>query len=88
MNGPLALKTQVHKDGKAASGRDPLYLFTCDLEWRNYKNVRALEELLAALESPNEVERLVAESLLSRLSDVAVHTPIQMTAAPTGKTTA
>ena len=73
MNGPLALKTQVDKDGKAVSGRDPLYLFTCHLEWRSYKNVRALEELLAALESPNEEDRLVAESLLSRLSDGGPH---------------
>jgi hypothetical protein len=68
MNGPLAVKRQVHKDGEAASGRDPLYLFTCHLEWRNHKNVRAFEELLAALDDPNEEVVLVAESLLGRRS--------------------
>lgn len=48
--------------------RDPLYLFACHLEWRNHRNLSAYQELLAALDDPNQDIRLVAEVLLHRSS--------------------
>ena len=48
--------------------RDPLYLFARHLEWRNSKNLAAYQELLAALDDPNEKIRMVAEVLLHRSS--------------------
>jgi hypothetical protein len=53
------------KEGlKADCGRDPLYLFACHLEWHTEGSLLAFQELLAALDDPNEDVRLVAESLL------------------------
>jgi len=66
MNGHLAAKKQEIPN--AASERDPLYLFVCFVEWRKHGGVREFEELLAALDDPNEEVRLVAESLVDRLS--------------------
>jgi len=48
--------------------RDALYLFACHLEWRNNRNLPAYQELLAALDDPNNDIRLVAEVLLHRKS--------------------
>ena len=48
--------------------RDPLYLFACHLEWRNNRDLTAYQELLAALDDPNEEIRTVAEILLHRSS--------------------
>ena len=48
--------------------RDPLYLFACHLEWHKKGNVAAYEELLAALDDPDERNRAVAEALLKRSS--------------------
>jgi hypothetical protein len=47
------------------AARDPLYLFACHLEWRRTRNVRAYEELVAALDDPVEGVRTVAAHLLS-----------------------
>ena len=66
MMGRVAAKRQTH--ASPAAVRDPLYLFACHLEWRKHGNVRGFEELLAALDDPNEQGRLVAEALLGRLS--------------------
>ena len=65
MNEILVTESQPASASKAVSGRDPLYLFACHLEWQNERNLRAFEELLAALDDPNEDVRIVAESLLS-----------------------
>lgn len=51
---------------RATALRDPLYLFACHLEWRNRRDVKAYEELVAALDDPNEISRSVAAHLLSR----------------------
>jgi hypothetical protein len=48
-----------------AANRDPLYLFACHLEWHHRRNLKAYEELLAALDDPNEGIRAVASHLLS-----------------------
>ena len=48
--------------------RDPLYLFACHLEWQNKRSLAAYQELLAALDDPNEEIRTVAEVLLHRSS--------------------
>ena len=64
MNECPAAESQTQESLKAISGRDPLYLFACHLEWRNEGNLRAFQELLAALDDPNEEIRLVAECLL------------------------
>lgn len=48
--------------------RDPLYLFTCHLEWHRRQNIAAYEELLAALDDSDENIRIVAEVLLQRSS--------------------
>jgi len=48
--------------------RDPLYLFACHLEWRDRRNVAAYQELIAALDDPDDGIRAVAEALLKRRS--------------------
>jgi hypothetical protein len=48
--------------------RDPLYLFVCHLEWHKKRNLAAYQELLAALDDPNEEIRTVAEMLLHQSS--------------------
>lgn len=47
---------------------DPFFLFACHLEWRDKRNVRAYEELVAALDDANEEIRILAEHLLHRAS--------------------
>ena len=64
MNEHPAAESQTQESLKAVPGRDPLYLFACHLEWRNEGNLRAFQELLAALDDPDEEIRLVAECLL------------------------
>lgn len=64
MNEHPAAESQAQESLKAVSGRDPLYLFACHLEWRNEGNLSAFQELLAALDDPDEEIRLVAECLL------------------------
>ena len=48
--------------------RDPLYLFACHLEWHTKANIKAYQEIVAALDDRNPEIRAVAESLLHRLS--------------------
>lgn len=48
--------------------RDPLFLFVCHLEWHSGQNLAAYEELLAALDDPDQQIRVVAEVLLQRSS--------------------
>ena len=43
--------------------RDALYLFACHLEWRTERNLAAYQELLAALDDPDDDIRRLAESL-------------------------
>jgi hypothetical protein len=50
----------------AAAGRDPLYLFACHLEWRDQRNITAYQQLVAALDDPDNGIRGVAENLLHR----------------------
>ena len=49
-------------------GRDPLYLFFCHLEWRLHGNVKAYQDIVAALDDCDPEVRLVAENLLHRPS--------------------
>lgn len=53
---------------KREKERDPSYLFTCHLEWRDRGDVKAYHELVAALDDPDEEVRAVAETLLHRSS--------------------
>jgi len=48
--------------------RDRLYLFAFHLEWRDKRNVKAYQELVAALDDCDERTRAVAETLLNRSS--------------------
>ena len=48
--------------------REPAYLFACHLEWRDKGNVKAYQELVAALDDRNQEIRAVAETLLRRSS--------------------
>jgi len=49
-------------------GRDQLYLFLCHLEWRLHENVKAYQDIMAALDDCDPEIRLVAENLLHRSS--------------------
>lgn len=48
--------------------RDSVYLFSCHLEWHSHGNIRAYEELVAALDDPSQQIRKLAEALLHRSS--------------------
>ena len=48
--------------------RDPFYLFACHLEWRDKRNLKAYNELVAALDDPAHNIRALAEVLLRRSS--------------------
>jgi len=48
--------------------RDALYVFVCHLEWRNSRNCKAYNELVAALDDQDPDIRRLAESLLHRSS--------------------
>ncbi len=50
------------------SGRDPIYLFACHLEWRDHRDVSAYHELVAALDDFDPQIRCLAEMLLHRTS--------------------
>ena len=56
------------EEHQAIRSRDTLFLFACHLEWRDNRDVKAYQELLAALDDPNEDIRSVAENLLHRAS--------------------
>ena len=48
--------------------RNPLYLFACQVEWCSKGRVDAYQELIAALDDPDDDIRRVAENLLHRSS--------------------
>jgi hypothetical protein len=50
------------------AGRDPLYLFACHLAWRHERDLRAYQELVAALDDCDPSIRALAETLLHRAS--------------------
>ncbi len=54
--------------GDAGCRRDPIYLFACHLEWRDRGNLRAYNELIAALDDRDQSIRDLAETLLHRSS--------------------
>jgi hypothetical protein len=63
------LMNQLERDVIASTEtRDPLYLFTCHIEWRNRMSLAAYKELIAALDDGNEDVRFIAEHLLHRSS--------------------
>lgn len=69
----LQIRPEIKIPGLTATSghvgiRIPLYLFVCNFEWRNKGNIDAYEELLAALDDPDERNRAVAEALLKRSS--------------------
>ena len=51
-----------------ARPRNPLYLFACHLEWRINRNLKAYQELVAALDDCDEKIRDLAQKLLQRCS--------------------
>jgi hypothetical protein len=63
-------RAETHPAEKCPSSvpRDPLYLFACHLAWRDKKDVKAYQELVAALDDCNPGIRAVAEKLLQRSS--------------------
>ncbi len=63
----LVRKPETERD-EAAQRRDPLFLFACHLDWRQKRNVKAYQELVAALDDQNEEIRTLAEDLLRRAS--------------------
>jgi len=66
--GDLAL-SQSHKAATSRSKqRDPSYLFACQIAWRDQRDIKAYEQLVAALDDPSEELRAVAEHLLHRPS--------------------
>ena len=64
MNEHPAAQSQTAERLKQACRWDPLYLFACHVEWHTEGNLRAFQDLLAALEDSSEEVRVVAESLL------------------------
>ena len=59
----------AHAGREGATCRpNPIYWFACHLEWRDYRNLRAYHELIAALDDPDPNIRGVAEELLHRSS--------------------
>jgi hypothetical protein len=61
-------EAHVEPRAQAATVRDPIYLFSCHIEWHKHRNIRAYAELVAALDDTNENIRHLAESLLHRSS--------------------
>jgi len=51
-----------------AGSQDPLYLFTCHLEWHHWRNLGAYQALVAALDDSENRIREIAEVLLHRIS--------------------
>lgn len=51
-----------------AESHDPLFLFACQLEWRDRRNLGAYQALVAALDDSEKRIRAVAEMLLHRSS--------------------
>ena len=62
----IALVSAPQKD--AARHRDPSYLFACHLEWRTNRDIKAYQELVAALDDHDKQIRDLAEELLRRWS--------------------
>ncbi len=48
--------------------RDSLFLFLCEMQWRERHDLYAYQELVAALDDTNEDIRTLAEDLLHRSS--------------------
>jgi hypothetical protein len=63
----ISMRTAIEMSDSVGQ-RDPLYLFACHLEWHDRRNVSAYQELLAALDDPDDSIRIVAEVLLRRNS--------------------
>jgi hypothetical protein len=55
-------------DQSTIAGHDPVFLFACQLEWRNRRNFGAYQALVAALDDSEKRIRAVAEMLLHRSS--------------------
>jgi hypothetical protein len=51
-----------------AGSQDPLYLFSCHLEWHHRRNLSAYQALVAALDDSDQRIRVIAEMLLHRSS--------------------
>jgi len=60
--------TELHDPHFTAAARDPLYLFACHLAWQQNGDVKAYQELVAALDDRNPDILKVAENLLHRPS--------------------
>lgn len=73
MNETLVTERTPARASKTVPRRDPLYLFACHVEWHNERNLRAFQDLLAALDDPDEKVRIVAEILLGRPSPRRKH---------------
>ena len=68
VNEDVAELTRPYNAPRPTFGCDPLYLFACYYEWEHDGNLLAFQQLLAALDDPDEETRLVAEAILRRPS--------------------
>lgn len=63
-----SIRPEGRKEIEKQRPRDVLYLFTLHLEWRDRKNICAYDQLIAALDDPDDAIRMVAKQLLQRAS--------------------
>jgi len=52
----------------ATENQDPLFLFTCQVEWHYQRNLRAYQALVAGLDDSDKRIRAIAETMLHRSS--------------------
>lgn len=58
----------LSREGRNPQSVDGVYLFACHLAWVREGSLWAYEQLVRALDGPDEEARLIAESLLRRKS--------------------
>jgi len=66
--GSLACSGRPVSQDKSNAHRNPLYLFACHREWRDNRSMEAYQDLVGALDDPDESTRALAEMLLHRSS--------------------
>jgi hypothetical protein len=64
---PVQRQRAKHASGSCLR-RTPLHLFACHVEWCSKGKLDAYQELIAALDDPDDEIRSVAENLLHRSS--------------------
>src|ERR1700722_14892248 len=56
----------LSKPSAPVRNHDPLYLFSCQLEWHRGRSLGTYQELVAALDDTDRRIRLIAEMMLHR----------------------